>query len=75
MLGVGIGGVVADLLPGAGFYDAAVLHDGDAVGEVADEGHGVGDEEAGERVALLEVAEEVDDLGGYGDVEGGDGLV
>ena len=67
--------MVADLVPGAGLDDAAGLHDGDGVGEVSDEGHGVGDEQAGEVVAGLEVAEEVDDLGGDGDVECGDGLV
>ena len=48
--------MVADLAPGAGFDDAAVLHDGDTVAQVADQGHGVGDEEIGEAVALLEVA-------------------
>jgi hypothetical protein len=75
LLGVGVGRVVADLLPGAGFYDAAVLHDRYSVAEVADQRHGVGDEEASEVVACLEVAEEVDDLGGDGGVEGADGLV
>jgi hypothetical protein len=75
LMGVGVGGVFADLLPGAGFYDAAALHDGYAVAEIADKGHAVGDEEAGEVVAVLEVAEEIDDLRGYGDVEGADGFV
>jgi hypothetical protein len=75
LLGVGFAGVVADFGPGSGFDDAAVLHDGDAVAEVADERHRVRDEEAGEGVALLEVAEEIDDLGADGDVEGADGFV
>lgn len=51
------------------------MHDGDAIAEVADERHGVGDEEVGEAVLALEVAEEVDDLGSDGDVEGADGFV
>ena len=75
LLGVGVGRVVADFAPGAGLYDAAALHDRYVVAEVADERHRVGDEEAGEVVACLEVAEEIDDLGCDGDVEGGDGLV
>ena len=75
MLGVDFAGALADLLPGSGFYDAAALHDGDPVAEVADQRHGVGDEEAGEAVAGLEVAEEIDDLRADGDVEGADGFV
>ncbi len=49
--------MVADLVPGAGFYDAAALHDRYVVAEVADQRHRMGDEEAGEVVAGLEVAE------------------
>ena len=43
MLRVGFAGMVADLAPGADFDDAALLHDGDAMAEIADERHGVGD--------------------------------
>ena len=75
LLGVGFVGVVADFAPGAGFDDAAVLHDGDAMAEVADQRHGVRDEEIGEAVALLEIAEQVDDLCADGDIEGADGFV
>ena len=75
MLGVDFAGALADFAPGSCFYDAAALHDGDPVAEVADERHGVGDEEAGEAVAGLEIAEEVDDLRADGDVEGADGFV
>ena len=67
--------MVADLAPGAGFDDAAVLHDGDTVAQVADQGHGVGDEEIGEAVALLEVAQQVDDLRTDGDIERADRFV
>ena len=75
MLGVRFARGVADFAPGAGFDDAAVLHDGDAVTEIAHERHGVRDEETGEAVALLEVAQQVDDLRAYGDVECADGFV
>ena len=75
MLGVGVGGVVADLEGVAELDQAAALHDRDAVAEVADERHGVGDEEAGEGVGALQVSEKIDDLGADGDVEGGYGFV
>ncbi len=67
--------MVADCKGVAYFDEAAALEDGDAVAEIADEGHGVGDEEIGEAVGALEGAEEVDDLGADGDVEGADGFV
>ena len=67
--------MVADLAPGAGFDDATVLHDGDAMAEVAHQRHGVGDEEIGEAVALLEVAQQVDDLRPHGNIERADGFV
>ena len=75
LLGVGFAGGVADLAPGAGFDDAAVLHNGDAMTEVAHERHGVGDEEIGEAVALLEVAQQIDDLCTDGDIERADWFV
>ena len=77
--GVGVLGVVEDAVGGAVFDDPAVLHDGDAVsGLIAglgDDGEVVRDEERGEVVLRTEVAEEGEDLGLDGDVEGGGGLV
>ena len=67
--------MVADLAPGAGFDDAAVLHDGDTVAEIAHQRHGVGDEEIGEAVALLQVAQQVDDLCADRDIERADRFV
>jgi hypothetical protein len=55
--------------------DAAVLHDGDAVGYLGHYGKVVGDEEHGEIVAVAEVAEEGKDLGLDGYVEGGSRFV
>lgn len=52
-----------------------MLQDGDAMAEVSDQRHGVRDEEIGKTVALLEVAEQVDDLCADGDIECADGLV
>jgi hypothetical protein len=69
------GGVVVDLISGAGLHDFAQVHDGDAVADVLDDGEVVGDEEVGEREFLLELFEEVDDLCLDRDVEGGDGFV
>jgi hypothetical protein len=74
-LGVGIPRALADFFDWTDFEEAAALHDGYAVGEIADERHGVGDEEIGEAVGTLEVAEQVDDLGSDGDIEGADRFV
>ena len=67
--------VGVDLFDGAFFDDFAEVHDGDAVADVADHAEVVGDEEVGEVVFVLQVLQEVDDLGLDGDVEGGDWLV
>ena len=53
----------------------AVLHDGNAIGYLADDGEVVGDEEHGERVGAAEAGEKIEDLGLDGDVERGGGLV
>jgi hypothetical protein len=62
---------------GAGgfFEEESMTHDGDAVGNLGDDGEIVGDEEHGQAVAVAEVGEEGEDLGLDGDVEGGGGLV
>ena len=54
---------------------AAQVHHGDAVGQVADHGQVVGDEEVGEAVGALQLGQQVDHLALDGDVEGGHGLV
>ncbi len=64
-----------DLLGFADFDDFAMAHDGDAGGEVAHDGHGVGDEQVGQAELFLQTLEQVYDLGGDADVEGADGLV
>jgi len=74
-LGVGFSGMVADLAPSAGFDDTPLLHDRDTMTKIADQRHGVGDEEVGEAVALLKVSEQVDDLRTNGDIERAHGLV
>lgn len=56
-------------------HDGALLHDQDAVAEVANQRHGMGDEQIREAVGALEVAEQVDDLCADGDIERADRLV
>ena len=73
--GVGVGGVGVDGFGGAFFDDAAEVHDGGAVGEPADDGQVVGDEQVGDAEVLAELFEQFEDLVLGGDVEGGDGLV
>ena len=72
---VGVFGCFSDFLRGAGFDDAAALHDCDASAEVADNGHGVRNEEVGEPEVALKLLEQVDDLGAHADVERRDGFV
>ena len=55
--------------------DAPKVHHGDPIAHVAHDGEIVGDEEEPHARLTLEIAEEVDDLGLDGDVEGGDRLV
>ena len=55
--------------------DRAQVHHGDAVGDVADDGEVVRDEQVGERELLLQLLEQVDDLRLDRDVERRDRLV
>jgi hypothetical protein len=73
--GVRVLGGEEEVAGGGLLDDAAVLHDGDAVSYLRDDGEVVGDEEHGEVVGGAEVAEEGEDLGLDGDVEGGGRLV
>ena len=52
--GVGVLRGAEELGGGSGFDQAAVLHDGDAVGDLGDDGEVVGDEEHGEVVGGAE---------------------
>jgi len=73
--GVGVLRRVEERGGGRFFHDAAVLHHGDTVGGLRDDGEIVRDEEHGEAVLLAQVAEEGEDLRLHGDVEGGGGFV
>jgi hypothetical protein len=75
VLGVGVGGGGEEGVGGAVFDDGTLAHDGDVVGDVADDGEVVRDEDHGEIQIAREVGEEVEDLRLDGDVEGGDGFV
>ena len=73
--GVGVERASGDGFGGPDFHDAAEVHDGDAGGDVADDGEVVGDEEVADAGFALEVHEEVEDLALDGDVECGDWFV
>lgn len=66
---------VEDFGGGAGLDEFASGHDQDGGAEVFDDGEVVRDEEVGEGELVLEILEEVDDLGLDGDIEGADRLV
>ena len=62
--------------PGWGLlHDLAVLHDGDPVGYLGDDGKIVGDEEHGKVVGLAQVFQQFEYLGLNGNVERGGGFV
>jgi hypothetical protein len=66
--------MVQDLFRGAGFEDAPLVEEEDAVGDVAGEVEVVGDEEEGEAV-IGEAAEDIADFLAEFGVEGGGGFV
>ena len=68
-------GVAEDVGGGAVFHQAAQIHDAHSVGDVLHHGQIVGDEQVGQLVLLLELLEQVDDLGLDGHVQGGHRLV
>src|SRR5262249_30912241 len=74
-LGVGVGGAGVHRLGVGELDDLPQVHDGDPVGDVPHHAEVVGDEDIGEAVQVLQIGEEVEDLGLDGHVEGGDGLV
>lgn len=75
MAGVGVAWGVADLVAGAEFDELALAEDGDVGGEIANERHGMRDEEVSEGEVALQVTQQVDDLRADRDVESGDRLV
>ena len=54
---------------GAGFHQLAVLHDGDLVRQILDYAEIVGDEEIGDPEFLLQLLQQIEDLGLDGDIE------
>ena len=72
---VGVARLVKDLLGGADFYKFAGAHDGDASGDLCDDGEAVRDEDVGERKFALELLQKKKDLRADGDVKRGDRLV
>ena len=71
----GCRGRTEEILGGGELDDLAEVHHRDAVGDVADDGEVVGDEEVGEVELLLQLHEQVQDLGLDRHVERGDRLV
>ena len=57
------------------FNGLAQIHDHDLIGDVVDHAQIVGDEDVGQIQLLLEVLQEVEDLGLDGHIQRGDGLV
>ena len=73
--GVGVAWVCEEGGGGGAFCDAAAVHDDDFVAHFGDDPEVVGDEEDGHAAFRLDFADEVEDLGLDGDVEGGGGFV
>ena len=67
--------IVVELRRGRDLDDRAEVHHCDPIGDVADDGQVVRDEEVREVELLLQPLEQVDDLGLNRHVQGGHGLV
>ena len=74
-LGVGVGGMGEKLLGGRLLHQMAQIHHAHAVGDVAHHAHVVSDEQVGQPALILQILQQVDDLGLYGHIQGGNGLV
>jgi hypothetical protein len=70
-----VAGLVEDLFGGACFYKFAGAHDGDARGNLRDDGKAVRDENIGQGKFALEFLQKKENLCADGNVERGDGLV
>ena len=75
MAGVVAGGCAQDSVGGAGFDDAAWVHDDRGVVDLSDDREAAGDEQVGHAELGPQVGEQVEDLPLDRYVEGGDGLV
>ena len=69
-LGVGVQALPGEDLPGGHLHQAAQVHDRHPVADMGDDAQVMGDEEIGEAVALLQLGEQIEDLGLDGDVQG-----
>ena len=68
-------GVLVEFVGVGEFHDLAEVHDGDAAADLADGPQIVGDEEQGHAGLVLDLPEQVQNLGADGDVQGGHGFV
>ena len=73
--GVGVLGVVEDLLAPAEFHDLPRVHHRHPVGHIGHHAQVVGDEDDGEVVALLDLVDELQNLGLDGHIQSRGGLV
>ena len=67
--------MVVDLVDRALLDDAPLLHDHDAVADGVDDVEVVADEQVAQIEVPPQIPQQIEDLGLYGDVEGGDRLV
>ncbi len=74
-LGVGMQGVVEDVVGLSELYHIPEVHDPDRVGDVLYNREVVGNEEVGQSVLFLQVLQEVDDLSLNRNVQGRYGLI
>ena len=73
--GIGVDGVDRQLFSFGQLHDAALVDDGDAVGDVAHHGKIMGDEQVGDAAFLLQAAQQVQHLCTDGHIQCADGLI
>lgn len=66
---------LGDFFAGSRLHDFSAMHHGDASSQVANNGHGVGDEKIGQTEVALQLRQQIDNLRSYADVERRDGLI
>ena len=74
-LRIGVVRLCVEGLPVRDLHHVAKVHNGDAIGDVLNDGKVVSDEQVRGSVLILKVLEKVEDLGLNRDVKRGDGLV
>ena len=74
-LGVGVSCVIEDFFTVGYFHQVTQVHNANALGDMLDSRHAVGDEQIADAVLILQILHQVQDLSLNGNVQSGNGLI